>query len=87
MKVLDLRIRILEDIRKIKAAVCDRSMRSQWRMGNCKRRSERSGKKVLWILIIEANGAEECELGGEIVVVDSTHETEGIFCTSVMGRW
>ena len=56
-------------------------------MGNCKRRSERSGKKVLWILIIEANGAEECELGGEIVVVDSTHETEGIFCTSVMGRW
>jgi hypothetical protein len=55
-------------------------------MGNCEEGSDRSCKKVLWILIIEANRAEEWELGGEIVVVDYTHETR-TFWHNCYGIW
>jgi hypothetical protein len=56
LKVSNLRVRILENIRKMKVAVCGGSTRTGWRMGNYERGSERFCKKVLWILRIEANG-------------------------------
>lgn len=65
LNVSDLKVRILENIHKVKAAVCGGSTRTKWRMGNYEKGSERFCKKVLWILRIEANGAEEWELGGE----------------------
>jgi len=95
----DLKVRILENSRKMKAVVCGGSARTKGRMGNYEKGSERFRKKVLWILRIEANGAEEWELGGEreeicepvqyseIVVEDCTLGTEGITGESVVGCW
>jgi hypothetical protein len=65
LKLSDLWVRILENIRKMKAAVCGGSMRRKWRMGNCEKGSERFCKNVLWILRIEANGTKEWKLGAE----------------------
>jgi len=65
LKVSDLKVRIPGNIRKMKAAVCGGNTRTKWRMGNYEKESGKFYKKVLWILRIEANGAEEWELGGE----------------------
>jgi len=65
LNLSDLKVRILENIRKMEAAVCGGRTRTKWRMGNYEKGSERFCKKVLWILRIEANGAEELELGRE----------------------
>jgi hypothetical protein len=60
----------------MKAAVCDGSTRTKWRMGNYEKGSDRICKKVLCILRIEANGGEEWELGGE-------SKTENILVSTV----
>jgi hypothetical protein len=64
LKVSDLWFRILENIRKTKAAVCGKSTRTKWRMGNYEKGSERFRQKVLWIFRILANRGQEWELGG-----------------------
>jgi hypothetical protein len=59
IEVSDLWFRILENIHKLRAAVCGGSTRRKWRIGSYEMGSKRFGKKVLQILRIEANGTKE----------------------------